>query len=79
MPKHQDDFLKMVTTLGPHRVHMPTEAEDRANSTPLSVQEWTGQGWEIVEVLGAPGMAEPSPLAASSFPGQYVGQRVVTA
>jgi hypothetical protein len=49
------------------------------NSARLSVQEWTGRGWEIVEVLEGSGGAEPSPLDEASFPGLYVGQRVVTA
>jgi hypothetical protein len=49
------------------------------DSARMSVQEWTGQGWAIVEVLEGAGQAEPSPLDAASFPGLYVGQRVVTA
>ncbi len=59
--------------------HGPTGPRVTEDSARLSIQEWTGQGWTIVEVLDGAGRDEPSPLDASSFPGLYVGQRVVTA
>jgi hypothetical protein len=60
-----------------HNPH--TEAKPTTLSTRSTVQEWTGQGWSIVEILDGPGLIEPTPLDAASFPGQYLGQRVVTA
>jgi hypothetical protein len=69
-------------THGPilQRTHVdPTLPKVDEGSARLSVQEWTGRGWEIVEVLEGAGRVEPSPLDAASFPGLYVGQRVVTA
>jgi hypothetical protein len=80
MHEKPEDFAKLVAQIHKHTVHAPVaRADGGPDAAPLSVQEWTGQGWAIVEVLGEPGLVEPSPLDASSFPGQYVGQRVVSA
>lgn len=45
----------------------------------MAVQEWDGRRWRVVECLADAGGAEPDPLDPALFPGQYVGQRVVTA
>ncbi len=79
MRQNPEEMADLVTVLGIHGNHNVHHPQVTGNVAPLSVQEWTGQGWAIVEVLDGAGLVEPTPLDASSFPGLYVGQRVVTA
>ncbi|MDG3003618.1 hypothetical protein [Paludisphaera mucosa] len=67
-----DPFINAITK-------HPTHGKAQETSPRSSVQEWTGQAWVIVDVLDGPGKLDPAPLDASSFPGQYLGQRIVTA
>jgi hypothetical protein len=58
--------------------------EEQAVDSSLTIQEWTGVAWRLVETIRRGGVAPPpaaqdalAELDGKLFPGKYVGERVL--